>query len=125
MFAFCPITKKGLKACGPSKLIANATVQNFTSLGGSMETAIRYENNGSKGNRSYDACYYEISSVPKQELKFTDLKDGLRVYVRLNKQSGMNVFVYGGSNRENATEWIMFGDAPQVEIDRNYTFPID
>jgi len=58
-------------------------------------------------------------------LKFTDLKDGLRVYVRLNKQSGMNVFVYGGSNRENATEWIMFGDAPQVEIDRNYTFPID
>ena len=73
----------------------------------------RYENNlENVANRSYDACYYEISSIPKQELKFTDTKNGLRVYFRLNKQSGMNVYVYGGSNRENATEWIMFGDSP-------------
>ena len=58
-------------------------------------------------------------------MKFTDLKDGLRVYMRLNVQSGMNVYVYGGANRENATDWIMFGSAPQVELKRNYTYPIE
>lgn len=45
-------------------------------------------------------------------MKFTDLKAGIRVYVRVNVQSGMNIYVYGGANRENATDWIMFGKAP-------------
>jgi hypothetical protein len=66
MFAFCPITKKAIKACGPSKLVANATALNFTRLPESGDFTPRYENNlENVANRSYDACYYEISSVPK------------------------------------------------------------
>lgn len=58
-------------------------------------------------------------------MNFENLKDGLRVYVRVNAAKNMNVYVYGGANRENATQWIMMGDAPQVELGRNYTFPIE
>ena len=45
-------------------------------------------------------------------MNFENLKDGLRVYVRVNAATNMNVYVYGGANRENATRWIMMGDAP-------------
>ena len=44
-----------------SSLVANATVQNFTAAAGTLN----YNNDLEKPlERSYDACYYEISSVP-------------------------------------------------------------
>lgn len=70
--------------------------------------------NGKPKDRHYDACYYEVSSVNKTylESKFDNLKDGLRVYVRINKAKNMNVYIYGGDNRDNATKWVMIGSAP-------------
>lgn len=91
MFAFCPMNPT--KACGSSSLVSNATVQNVTAKGTiGMKIGLPKE-------RKYDACYYEISSVNKEALGFTDEKNGLRVYVRVNKMENMNVYVYGGSNR--------------------------
>ena len=104
MFAFCPITDNS--GCGKSQLVSNATVQNITS------TTIGRVNGNNTMRRKYDSCYYEISSVPASSMNFENLKDGLRVYVRVNAATNMNVYVYGGANRENATRWVMMGDAP-------------
>jgi hypothetical protein len=95
MFAFCPKTKG--TACGMSTLVSNATVQNITAV------ATLGQITGKPEDRLYDACYYEISSISAQYLKFDDLKDGLRVYVRVNSNKNMNIYIYGGSSRMNAT----------------------
>jgi len=53
------------------------------------------------------------------------MKDGLRVYVRVKSNTNMNIYIYGGSDRQNATKFVMFGDSPEVDLGRNYTFPIE
>ena len=57
-----------------------------------------------------DACYYEIGTFPLKLLKpflknknDTYEKYGLRIQMKITKMTNVNVYVYGGSDRSNAT----------------------
>lgn len=71
--------------------------------------------------REYDACYYEIlpdkSLSNEYSLKYIDFK--------LTESKDMNVYIYGGTSRENATKSLVSGNQQpavgqvyQVEISR-------
>jgi hypothetical protein len=58
MFAFCPNPKPDKSACGNSTLIAAQVLNNVTAIATIGQTP------GNVTSGKYDACFYEISSVP-------------------------------------------------------------
>ena len=54
--------------------------------------------------REYDACYYEIGADEEQvpEGQVAEV-----ISFRLSQSKGVNVYIYGGTSRSNATETIV------------------
>lgn len=83
--------------------------------------ALKYKE-GRPEIRAYDSCYYEINSVPGSESIIPDEeKKSLKLVLRVTNKRNMNVYVYQGKNRENAT--IPINGNKQVETDIFYTVP--
>jgi len=57
--------------------------------------------------RKYESCYYELGSVSLSDEQKAELeaqgKDGIRIKVKVNKADEMNVYLYGGDSKFNAT----------------------
>ena len=54
--------------------------------------------------RRYDSCFYEIGAV-KEEVE--DNEKNMKLYVKINTAKEVNVFLYEGNDRYNATKWII------------------
>ena len=77
---------------------------------------------GKPSYREYDSCYYELESQDLNELDLTTTKNTQpRIYFQLTKKTEMNVFIYGGQSRFDATESII-KDNMQAEAGKTYTF---
>ena len=73
--------------------------------------------------REYDACYYEIGTVDPNQLQSQNLAEKSRIYVEFTQANDMNVYIYGGKNRFEATEEVVSGNSA-VKLNRNYTIDI-
>jgi len=89
-------------------ILANTTSQIIST------TDIKYLK-GRKAVREYDSCYYEIGSADLSQEQMDELNakgaDGVRIKVKVTKASQMNVYLYGGPSRFNATESIVSDNA--------------
>jgi len=81
-------------------ILANTTSQSIST------SDIKYFR-GRKATREYDSCYYEIGAAELSEVEMDELKskstDGVRINVKVTKATEMNVYLYGGQGRTNAT----------------------
>jgi len=57
--------------------------------------------------REYDACYYEISIDDSALADYNPKK----LHIQISGKSAMNVFIYGGKDRFEATESIIQDNA--------------
>lgn len=63
---------------------------------------------GKPDYRKYDACYYEIASQNLTEIGLTKTnKKEPRLFVKFNKKTEMNVYLYGGSDRYSAVDSVI------------------
>lgn len=77
---------------------------------------------GRPTERQYDSCYYEIGAVELSEDEVNNIKKGVLgvgIQLTVTKASKMNVFLYGGNSRHNATESVVPGNG-QVELNKPY-----
>ena len=62
---------------------------------------------GDENTRQYDACFYEIQVdkvlTDDQIKKMKGNYDQLRIYFNLTQSENMNVYLYGGPSRQEAT----------------------
>jgi hypothetical protein len=82
---------------------------------------MRYKH-GRPSERQYDSCYYEIGAEELTEDQVKDVSEGklgLGIQLMVTKASKMNVFLYGGNSRFNATESVVPGNG-QVELNKPY-----
>lgn len=121
MFAFCPSINH--QKCGISSsndltdmgLKAGLDIQHVKS------NELRYEKRSSWNTKGeYDACYYEISFDESILMKY----DPKTIHMKVTKKSMMNVYIYGGKSRLEATLSIIPGNN-QVEIDQIYSIDVD
>jgi hypothetical protein len=71
---------------------------------------------GSPTTRRHDSCYYEINNGATQSQiallnKTSGEEGGARIYIQITKGTNMNVYLYGGMNRESATQMMIPGNA--------------
>ena len=59
-------------------------------------------------DREFDACYYEI--LPDFSLAENNEYSLKYVYFKLTESEEMNVYIYAGTGRENATKSIVSGN---------------
>lgn len=65
--------------------------------------ALKYRE-GKPEVRAYDSCYYEINPSKEMELTTTWMESiDLRLILNIKKLKNMNVYVYQGMNKYNAT----------------------
>ena len=64
---------------------------------------MRFFNYGNQFVRKYDFCYYLIKSD-------SSIKDPIRIYFQLNKAYDMNVYIYEGQSRDEATKAIVYNN---------------
>lgn len=120
-FAYCPKTMiNGPSRCGHNNAPLIASLDPVTVIGNKLKFA---DNNK---ERKYDSCYYEFlasedTTDPSAYPSITDRSDGLRIFVRITKAKFMNVYLWGGTNRESATKWLVKRNRKAVE-NYNYTF---
>ena len=79
--------------------------------------------NGKPSERRYDSCYYEISPDANslKDIKsygFTD--DKILLHLEITKSTEMNIYVYGGADRNSAMDPIVIGNAALTPA-QNYT----
>ena len=109
MFAFLPKTNP--RNCGISTIASSFyegdmkvyVDENPRTISLRENNALKYRE-GRPQIRSYDSCYYEIN--PSEELKIkTSIweKPDLRIYLDIKRLRNMNVYVYQGQSRYNAT----------------------
>ena len=122
MFAFCP--KINQKDCGTwsgSDKVFNMGIKAKPHVQ-TVTSSMKYSTDPSKG--LHDACYYEIGSFSLEHLKpfLNESADlyGLRIHVQVTKMKNMNVYLYGGQSRFNATTKIISSNR-QVDAKTNYT----
>ena len=65
---------------------------------------MRFFDYGNQFVRKYDFCYYLIKPD-------TSIKDPIRIYFKLNKAYDMNVYIWEGQTRDEATKAIVFNNA--------------
>jgi len=75
---------------------------------------------GSPSYRKSDTCYYEIHSVDASKLQGIKSVLGLRIFMKVTKKKNVNVYLYGGRNRFNAVQNVVYGNQ-QLELNKNYT----
>lgn len=120
MFAFC--TQTNQKNCGMS----SSASSDMSLLAGQTEkvvstTEMRYKH-GRPSDRQYDSCYYELGAeeLTEDQVKaVSEGKLGVGIQLTVTKASKMNVFLYGGNSRFNATESVVPGNG-QVELNKPY-----
>lgn len=80
--------------------------------------------------RAYDSCFYEVGSAVQQltaeeresmKLKENDMRQINVIFSKLNE---MNVYIYGGKSRYDATMSLTEQNLPVV-IGKNYTVPVE
>ena len=97
MFAFCPQTKEA--TCGADNFTLVAAVEKKNH---SVSLLFR---KGKPSYRRYESCYYQIRST-NSNFDLNEIKnvgDGVRLYIKFTKIDKMNVYLYGGNSRFNAT----------------------
>lgn len=57
--------------------------------------------------RKYDTCYYDILAG---DVTGIPSKLGLRIYLQVKKNIGLNLYLYGGRDRFNAVDKIISGN---------------
>ena len=75
----------------------------------------------------YDACYYEIRSISFDKLNdIIERKNGedIHLYVKFTKKTNMNIFIYVGNSRFNATQSMINGN-DKVILNKNYTIDVE
>lgn len=121
-FAWCPKTMvNGPTRCGKmdnKPLVANLTMMNI--IGNNLKLA---DNNK---DRKYDSCYYEFKASeditdPSAYPTIEDRADGIRIFVQITKAKNMNIYLWGGQDRESATKWLVKSNRKAVE-NYNYTY---
>jgi len=68
----------------------------------------------------YDACYYEISL----DESVLDEYNAKKIHVKISEKSEMNVYLYGGKSRFEATESIIDGNN-QANVGQTYSIGVD
>lgn len=85
---------------------------------------------GDKDTREYDFCHYEVSrSAEVTDKKLKEMKDksnggSPKLFFKVTKMTEINVYIYGGSSRDNATEKITDKNKA-VEINKEYSVDVD
>jgi len=64
--------------------------------------------------RAHDSCYYEINAPSLEDMEAlfpagTDL-DRIKIFLRIETMTEMNVYIYGGLSRFDAKEGIISGN---------------
>lgn len=70
--------------------------------------------------REYDACYYEVTLDESVLAKY----DPKKLHVRISTKKDVNVYVYGGRSRHEATENVISGNA-QASAGATYSIGVD
>ena len=122
LFAFCPAVNHN--KCG---IQSGSSTSTNMGLKAGLETQhvnsneMRYfKRSRENGAGEYDACYYELSldesvldtHIPKQ------------IHFKLSQKTEMNVYLYGGKSRFEATESIIPGNN-QANVGQTYTVGVD
>jgi len=132
MYAFCPLYNQ--QACG-SSYAGDSSGTTTGRLNATKKTQVIYSTKmryrGGDGNRrEYDFCYYMIKKDANMTQEMLDeIKEKAggvepRLFIRLKKKERINVYIYGGSSRENATEQLV-ADNAQAELGLEYSVPLD
>lgn len=122
MFAYCPSINH--QKCGITSSSGIST--DFRLLAGLNEAQvysneIRYKK-ASPGDptREYDSCYYEV--VLDQSV--IETHNPKQIKVQITKKTNMNVFIYGGTSRKEATQSVIAGNQ-QASEGSTYTIGAD
>lgn len=124
MFAFCPSinhnkcgvdstsssTDMGLKAGIESKKVSSSE----------MRYKKRGLVNGIAQEGEYDACYYEISLDQSVLEKYNPKK----IHVKISEKTEMNVYLYGGKSRFEATQSMIPGNN-QATVGQSYSIGVE
>jgi len=132
MFAFCPLYNQ--QACGRS-YAGDSSGATTGRLNATKKTQVVYSTKmryrGGDGNRrEYDFCYYEIKMDANMSQEVLDkMKTDAggvepRLYVRLKKKERINIYMYGGTSRDNATEQVVDNNG-QAELGVEYSVALD
>jgi len=85
---------------------------------------------GDKDTREYDFCHYEVAKGAEITANVTkkmkeDSNGGTpKLFFKLTKKTEMNVYIYGGTSRDNATEKVV-DDNAQAELNKEYSVDLD
>jgi len=102
---------------GSMVLKATAEQQTISLLG---DAALQYKD-GSPSVRKADSCFYEIAPAALDDT--LKAQTNLHLFLQVTKSSQMNIYLYGGKTRGDATESII-NENEAVTIGKNYTIDI-
>jgi len=123
MFAYCPGINQ--KVCGISDDSTNTDMTLYATKDEAKlsSTSLKYREGGPTV-RAYDACYYLIKSpadfTEEDANAIKGDKEQARLYFKLVKGSEMNVQIFGGKSRDEATKSIVKNNW-QVEVGKEYS----
>lgn len=105
LFAYCTSTNRnvcGIDSTSGTDMGIKANITEAT-----IDANIQYINQITVPSvRKYESCYYEVGSIPLTEEQEEQLLEGneeIRIKLKVNIAKEMNVYLYGGNNRLNAT----------------------
>lgn len=70
--------------------------------------------------RMYDSCYYEINMDVSLLAKYNPKK----IHVQISTKKDVNVYIYGGNSRYEATESVISGNQ-QASVGTTYSIGVD
>lgn len=124
MFAFCTLTTQ--KMCGISKssstdmtIISELEAQTISTNSLSYTEGVKRKESRT---RKYDSCYYEIGADAEDDkikAMIEEHQNQLQIEVTVTKATEMNVFLYGGPNRFEATQSVV-QDNLRVQVGKTY-----
>jgi len=125
MFAFCTLTNQ--KVCGISDststdmgIIADFETQTISANSMRYTEGIAFAR---AATRSYDSCYYEVGADVSDEMMQSLVEQQttkMEIQVTFTKNTEMNVYIYGGQSRNQATESITENNEP-IELGKTYS----
>lgn len=109
MFAFCPtITHQKCGVQSSSGLSTDMGLKAGIDALHVKASDLRYKKaTPADPSREYDSCYYEVT-LDESVLNKYDPKN---IHVRISTKKDMNVYIYGGRSRLEATESVIPGNA--------------
>jgi len=120
MFAFCPSINHN--KCGINSTSSSTNMGLKAGLESKKVNSneMRYKKRNANGDGEYDACYYEISLDESVLDKYNPKK----LHVKISEKSEMNVYLYGGKSRLEATESMISGNN-QATIGQTYSIGVE